>query len=263
VVLVGAGDIASCSSDGDEATAELLDSIEGTVFTVGDNVYESGTDAEFRDCYEPSWGRHKARTRPAAGNHEYRVAGASGYYTYFGDAAGDPAKGYYSYDLGAWHIIVLNSNCQHVGGCERGSPQEQWLRADLAAHPAKCTLAYWHHPRWSSGAHQEQRQVAAFWQALYEANAEVVLSGHDHHYERFAKQTPKAAADPEQGIRQFLVGSGGKSHYATGPQVANSRVLNDDTYGVLKLTLHPTSYEWEFVPVKGKSFTDNGDTACH
>lgn len=149
-VLVGAGDIASCASDGDEATANLLDAIGGVVFTLGDHAYRTGTPIEFAACYDPSWGRHKSRTRPAPGNHDYYTAGAFGYFDYFGGAAGDPDKGYYSYNLGAWHIIVLNSNCSKIDGCGPGSPQEQWLRADLAAHPAKCTLAYWHHPRFSS-----------------------------------------------------------------------------------------------------------------
>jgi hypothetical protein len=153
-VFVGAGDIASCTSTGDEATANLLDTIPGTVYTTGDNAYESGTASEFENCYDPSWGRHKARTRPAVGNHEYySTTNASGYFGYFGAAAGDPSKGYYSYDLGSWHIISLNSNCSFVagGGCAAGSDQEKWLRADLAAHPNACTLAYWHHPLFSSG----------------------------------------------------------------------------------------------------------------
>ncbi|MCH7718695.1 MAG: metallophosphoesterase, partial [Chloroflexi bacterium] len=152
-MLVGAGDIASCASSGDEATADLLDGIAGTVVTFGDNAYQSGTESEFADCYEPTWGRHKARTRPAPGNHDYITPGASGYFEYFGAAAGDPSKGYYSYDLGAWHVIAINSNCSQVGGCDAGSPQEQWLRADLAESPTSCTVAYWHHPRFSSSLH--------------------------------------------------------------------------------------------------------------
>ncbi len=262
-VLVGVGDIASCSSSGDEATAKLLDTINGTVFTTGDNVYESGTDTEFTNCYEPSWGRHKARTRPSVGNHEYGTAGASGYFNYFGAAAGERGKGYYSYDLGAWHIIVLNSNCSQVGGCGAGSAQEQWLRADLAAHPTTCTLAYWHHPRFSSGSHGNSTAVQPLWQALYDAGADVVVSGHDHNYERFAPQTPSGAADPTFGIREFVAGMGGKSHYGFGTIQPNSQVRNSDTYGVLKLTLHATSYDWQFVPETGKTFTDSGTTTCH
>lgn len=262
-VLVGAGDIASCASTGDESTAALLDAIPGTVFTTGDNVYNHGTPVEFARCYEPSWGRHRARTRPAPGNHDYGTPHAAGYFAYFGEAAGAPNKGYYSYNLGSWHIVVLNSNCGAVGGCGPGSPQERWLRADLAAHPAACTLAYWHHPRFSSGPHGGTMAVQAFWQALYEAGAELVLNGHDHLYERFAPQDPDGRRDEERGIRQFTVGTGGASLYAVGRPAPNSEVVNTTTYGVLKLTLYPDRYEWEFVPVPGGRFTDSGSGTCH
>ena len=261
-VFVGAGDIADCGSTGDEATAALLDGIPGMVYTTGDNVYESGTVNQFANCYDPSWGRHKERTRPAAGNHDYMTTGAAGYFNYFGAAAGDPSKGYYSYDLGQWHIIVINSNCSRVGGCNAGSPQEQWLRADLAAHPVTCTLAYWHHPRFSSGEHGSSSAMQPIWQALYDAGADVVLNGHDHDYERFAPQSPTGIADLGRGIREFVVGTGGKNHYAIQLPIANSEVRNSDTFGVLKLTLHPTSYDWEFVPVAGKAFTDAGSASC-
>jgi hypothetical protein len=258
-VFVGAGDIAACASDGDEATAKLLDNISGTVFTTGDNAYAGGTADEFADCYAPSWGRHKGRTRPSAGNHDYGTAGAAGYFGYFGSTAGEPGKGYYSYDLGAWHIIVLNSNIS----VETGSPQEQWLRADLAAHAVTCTLAYWHHPRFSSGlVHGSDSFVQPLWQALYDYGADVVLVGHEHNYERFAPQDPSGNANPARGIRQFVIGTGGRSHYPFGIPIANSEVRNDDTYGVLKLTLHSTSYTWEFIPEAGKTFKDSGDAAC-
>ena len=243
-VLVGAGDIASCSSAGDEATAALLDGIDGTVFTVGDNVYESGTAAEFANCYNPSWGRHKFRTRPAPGNHEYVTAGATGYYNYFGTAAGPAGKGYYSYDLGAWHVIVLNSQCNAVGGCGPGSLQDQWLRADLAASNAACTVAIWHHPLFSSGAnHGSNPATLNFWEALYQAGADVVIAGHDHIYERFAPQTAAGVADPDFGIRGFVAGMGGRSHYGIGTVRPNSAVRNTDTFGVLKLSLHTNSYD--------------------
>jgi Calcineurin-like phosphoesterase len=261
-VLVGAGDIAHCLSTGDTATAALLDTIAGTVFTAGDNVYPSGSTNDFRDCYDPTWGRHKARTRPAPGNHDYKTPGAVGYYGYFGAAAGDPMTGYYSYDLGTWRIIVINSNCTFIGGCQAGSPQEQWLRADLAAHPTACTLAYWHHPRFSSGPnHGSDPQMQPIWQALYDAGADVVVSGHDHDYERFAPQDPTGIADPN-GIRSFVVGTGGSRLNPISTPIANSEVHNDDTFGVLKLTLHPTSYDWEFVPVAGGTFSDSGSDAC-
>jgi acid phosphatase type 7 len=262
-VLIGAGDIASCNSTGDEATAALLDNIAGTVITLGDNVYDSGTPAEFTNCYDPSWGRAKARTRPAVGNHEYLTSGAAGYFGYFGAAAGDSRTGYYSYDLGTWHIIVINSNCSKVGGCQAGSSQEQWLRADLAAHPASCTLAYWHHPRFSSGEHGNATALQPIWQALYDANADVVLNGHDHNYERFAPQNPSGTLDRARGIRQFVVGTGGKSHYQITAPITNSEIYNDSTFGVLKLTLHPTSYDWEFIPESGKTFSDTGNADCH
>ena len=261
-VLIAAGDIASCASDGDEAAADLLDSIDGTIAVLGDNVYDSGTADQFAECYEPSWGRHKSRTKPAAGNHDYLTPGAAAYYSYFGAAAGDPAKGYYSYDVGPWHIIVLNSQCKEVVGCGPGTPQEQWLRADLAAHPRTCTLAYWHHPRFSSGLNGNEIYVDAFWQALYEYRADIVLGGHDHDYERFAPQDPSGAADARRGIRQFVVGTGGASHIAFVSPVANSEVRDDETYGVLKLTLHPASYEWQFIPVAGGTFTDSGSGTC-
>ncbi|MGH7401544.1 MAG: ABC transporter substrate-binding protein [Candidatus Rokuibacteriota bacterium] len=263
LVLVGAGDIASCTSDGDEATASLLDAIGGVVFTLGDHAYDSGTSIEFAACYEPSWGRHKSRTRPAPGNHDYATSAGSGYFAYFGARAGDPAKGYYSYDLGSWHIIVLNSNCPDVGGCGPGSAQERWLRADLAAHPSICTLAYWHHPRFSSGPHGSEAALAGFWQALYEQDADVALAGHVHNYERFAPQKPNGEPDPVGGLRQFIVGTGGASHHRfEGPPIANSEVRNDDTFGVLKLTLRATSYEWRFLPVAGAAFTDSGIGRC-
>ena len=260
-VLVGAGDIASCYSDGDEATAALLDAIPGTVFTAGDNAYQAGSAADFGGCYEPSWGRHKARTRPSPGNHDYATDGAYGYYSYFGDLAGPAGRGYYSYDLGAWHIIALNSNCWAVS-CDAGSEQEQWLRADLAAHPAACTLAYWHHPRFSSGLHGGDSTLQPFWQALYDYGTDIVISGHDHDYERFAPQAPDGRADPNNGIREFIVGTGGASHYGFGSVASNSEVRDSSTFGVLKLTLHPTSYDWQFVPVAGEAFTDSGSEAC-
>jgi hypothetical protein len=260
-VLVGAGDIASCSSSGDEATATLLDGIAGTVFTLGDNAYDSGTASEFASCYDPTWGRHKARTKPAPGNHDYSTSGASGYYGYFGAAAGDPSRGYYAYDLGAWRIYALNSNCGAVG-CRAGSAQEQWLRRDLAANPRACTLAYWHHPRFSSGPHGSSTATSALWKALQDAGVELVLAGHDHLYERFAPQSPSGASDAN-GIVEFVVGTGGRSHYEFGTILASSLVRNSTAFGVLRLELGPSGYAFDFVPVAGKSFTDSGSGTCH
>ena len=260
--IVAAGDIASCASSGDEATAELLANTRGTVAALGDTAYPDGTAAQFRDCYAPSWGRFKSRTRPAVGNHEYNSPGAAPYYAYFGASAGPAGKGYYSYDKGSWHVVVLNSNCWEVP-CAAGSAQERWLRADLAAHPSRCTLAYFHHPRFSSGAYGANSSVAPFWKALYEARAEVVLNGHAHNYERFAPQKPDGTLARKRGIRQFVVGTGGVSHGAFQTAQPNSQARNADTYGVLRLTLQRGGYGWNFKPVAGKTFADTGSKSCH
>jgi hypothetical protein len=265
-VVVAAGDIASCESEGDEATADLLAHTEGTVLTLGDNVYGGGTLEEFTDCYGPSWGRYKDRTKPSPGNHDYNSEGAEGYFDYFdGEAIGDPEEGYYTYDLGAWHLVALNSNCVEVGGCDASSPQVRWLEADLAENAdERCTLAYWHHPLFSSGeAHGSTPEVKPLWETLYKAGADVILSGHEHNYERFAPQDADGEADPERGIREFVVGTGGKSHYPIVDPIANSEVHDEDTYGVLELTLHPEGYDWRFVPVEGERFTDSGSARCH
>ena len=263
-VLVGAGDIADCTNlSGAEATARLLETIPGTVMAIGDLAYPDGTKENFA-CYERTWGRVKSRTRPSVGNHEFHSQGATYYFSYFGDAAGDPKTGYYSYELGTWHIIVLNSECLQVGGCNAGSAEEKWLRADLAAHQVACTLAYFHKPLFSSGgAHGDDPEIVPLWQALYDANADVVVGGHDHDYERFAPQTPLAKPDAARGIREFVVGTGGKSHRPFAPPHANSEVRNTDTFGVLKLTLRPGAYDWQFIPEAGKTFTDAGTGTCH
>jgi acid phosphatase type 7 len=265
-VLVGAGDIASCDDlSGAYATAKLIENIPGTVFAVGDLAYPAGTDEQFAKCYGPTWGRFKDRTRPAPGNHEYHSSGASGYGRYFGAAAGDQTKSYYSYELGKWHIVSLNSECVRVGGCDAASPQAKWLRQDLAEHSAACTLAYFHKPLFSSGlAHGADPEVKPLWEILYQAHADVVINGHDHDYERFAPQDPNGRADPDHGIREFVVGTGGKnSHRLFAFIQPNSEAHNADTFGVLKLTLHPESYNWQFIPQEGKTFTDTGDASCH
>jgi acid phosphatase type 7 len=262
VYLVGAGDIAACDSSGDERTAALLDRIEGTVYTTGDNVYETGTAAEWSNCYAPSWGRHKGRTRPTAGNHEYQSGSAAGYFNYFGGRAGHPGKGWYAYNRGAWRIYALNSNCSHVGGCWVGSPQERWLRADLAANPRECVLAYWHHPRFSSGEHGNSTSVRGLWRTLYAAGADVILNGHDHDYERFALQDWNGQADP-QGIRQFVVGTGGRSLDPFVSVKANSQKRSSSAFGVLSMALGDGWYRWRFVPVDAGTFSDSGTTNCH
>jgi Big-like domain-containing protein/calcineurin-like phosphoesterase family protein len=259
--FVGAGDIASCSSDGDEGTAKLLDGIPGTVFTAGDNAYSDGSALNFTNCYQPSWGKFKDRTRPSPGNHDYHTSNGSDYYAYYGANAGPAGRGYYSYDLGTWHIVSLNSNVS----MSAESAQEQWLRADLAASTARCTLAYWHHPRFSSGTkHGSFAAAQSIWQALYDARADVVVSGHEHNYERFAPQDADGTADPTLGLREFVVGTGGASHYDDeGTPKPNSEVFNGTTWGVLRLTLEPASYRWEFVPVAGEAFHDSGTGQCH
>jgi hypothetical protein len=263
-VLIGAGDIADCNDlAGAEATAKLLEANPGTVMALGDLAYPDGTPENFK-CYDKTWGRVKDRTRPAVGNHEFHSTGATHYFQYFGKAAGDSKTGYYSYELGTWHIVVLNSECVEVGGCGAGSAPEKWLRADLEAHPVGCTLAYFHKPRFSSGLnHGNDPEVGAFWQALYEFNAELILNGHDHDYERFAPQDPNGKADPKRGIREFVVGTGGKNHREFGIPKANSEVRNNNAFGVLKLTLKPTGYDWKFIPEAGKTFTDSGSGSCH
>jgi acid phosphatase type 7 len=263
-VLVGAGDIADCRDlAGAEATAKLLEAIPGTVMAVGDLAYPDGTKENF-ECYDHTWGRVKSRTRPSPGNHEFHTQRATYYFSYFGGPAGDPKTGYYSYELGTWHIIVLNSECIEVGGCNAGSTEEKWLRADLTLHPAACTLAYFHKPLFSSGgAHGDDPELLPIWQALYDANADVVVNGHDHDYERFAPQNPAAKADAQRGIREFVAGTGGKNHRPFGPAHANSEVRNADAFGVLKLTLRSGAYDWQFIPESGKTFTDSGTGNCH
>jgi len=254
VVFVGAGDISSCDNDNDELTAQLLDAIPGTVFTTGDNVYDSGTSSEYSDCYDPTWGRHKARTQPIPGNHEYRTSGADGYFQYFNNI-----DSYYAYNLGSWRIYALNSEID----VSADSPQVTWLQADLAANPKQCVLAYWHQPRWSSGSnHGSDPEFQTLWQIFYEADAELVLNGHEHNYERFAPMNATGQADP-LGLREFVVGTGGRNHYDFNAALPTSEVRDASTFGVLKLTLRDTGYDWQFIPVAGSTFTDSGSTDCH
>src|SRR2546425_4608699 len=263
VTLVGAGNIAKCGATGDDATAVLLDGIPGTVFAAGDAAYDNGTLTQYNGCYNLSWGRHKARTQPTPGERDYKTANAGGYFGYFGAAAGDPKKGYYSYDLGAWHIVVLNSGSTSLVPTTATSPQVQWLRADLAAHPAHCTLAYWHHPLFQP-RHTPNPNIRPLWDALYAGGVDVVVNAHYGFYERFAPQSPTGAADPAGGIREFVVGTGGaRVDGFGGTPRPNSQVRNSGTFGVLKLTLDDGTYAWQFVPIAGKTFTDTGTDACH
>jgi len=264
VTVIAAGDIVDCAKmAGSEATAKLLDRIPGTILPVGDLAYPDGSEANFQ-CYDKTWGRHKDRTRPAPGNHEYHTPGAAGYFKYFGSAAGGPGHSYYSFDLGAWHIISLDSQCNAIGGCQRGSAEELWLREDLRRNPSSCILAFWHIPLFSSGdEHGNAPAMKDFWSDLYAAGADIVLNGHDHDYERFALQNPDGVADPQRGIREFVVGTGGKSQRGFRPALPTTEARSNSTFGVLKLSLHVSGYDWTFVPVAGGDFTDSGSGSCH
>jgi hypothetical protein len=266
VVLLAAGDVAWCKDlTGARTTAEILASEPGTIAILGDLAYRDAPGA-FAACYDGSnWGRFKERSHPAAGNHEYHVPHAADYFAYWGPAAGDPAKGYYSFELGSWHLVAVNSNCDQVGGCGAGSAQEEWLRQDLAAHPGGCILAFWHHPLFSSGVKKSSAlhpEMRAIWQDLYDAHSAIVLNGHEHNYERFAPQSPSGEAEPSRGIREFVVGTGGANFSPLGPPTANSEAQRFDTFGVLKLTLREKGYAWEFLSPPGGTFKDQGSGNC-
>ena len=256
-VLVGAGDIAECGLAGADATARLLDEIQGTVFAAGDNAYYTGSRLEYEQCYGPTWGRHKSRTRPIPGNHDYETPGAEGYFAYFGTGATSP-PGYYSYEVGAWHVVALNSNVP----IESGSAQFEWLRADLASHRTLCALAIVHHPLFSSSVNGPTARLRPVWDLLYAEGVEVVVSGHDHVYERFAPLDPSGRPDPSRGIRQFVAGTGGAHLYPMGAPQPGSEALAS-LWGVLKFTLRAADYQWEFVPVAGQAFRDAGAGVCH
>ena len=247
--LVAVGDMADCKTTDDSAVARVILRTAGTLALLGDTVYEYGTADEYRRCYAPVFGRFLRRSRAALGNHEYGMGNADAAIAYFGL----PRRGYYSYELGAWHVVVLNSNCRPAGGCEAGSPQERWLRRDLAAHPARCTVAYMHHPFRTSGIHGPLESLAPLWRTLARGGADLVLAGHDHHYERFA---------PIDGMRSFVVGTGGRSHRPVLWRRRGSEVVNFTTFGVLRLTLRPSDYSWRFLPVAGATFTDAGSARC-
>jgi alkaline phosphatase len=268
--LVGAGDIASCSQSNDSATARLLGNIPGTVFTLGDNVYPYGSAENFRNCYDPTWGRYKKRTKPALGNHEYydenfnMTTNAGPYFDYFGARAGGRGKGYYSYDRGRWHIVVLNSNCGKVDGCGRRSPQGRWLRNDLADNPSRCTMAYWHRPLYSTGTNVAGPDVKPFWRMLHARDADLIVNGHAHRYERFAPMTPDGTRS-DNGIRQIVAGTGGAGGGSeiSPDDAPNLQRVQTDVFGVLRLSLRSDSYAWKFVRAAGEDFTDSGTTTCH
>ncbi len=261
-VITAAGDIAEPDpSAATRATARLIRSIDPTIaLTLGDNQYPSAKLDDFRSGYDPTWGRFRSKTRPALGNHEYdSSSNAAGYFRYFGRRAPNE---YYSFNLGRWHLVSLDSNCG-MTACGHGSAQFRWLRHDLATHPARCTLAYWHHPRWTSAEETGgSSQVAPFVRLLRGAHAEVILAGHVHNYERFAAQSPSGERS-QRGLVEFVVGTGGKSLSPMGSAEDNSLVRNDESYGVLKMTLHPRSYDFAFRSVLDSDFRDSGSRRCH
>ena len=257
--LIAAGDVASCDLEGDAQTAALIAELEGSVLALGDLAYPAGSDATYRDCYGPTWGPFLDRTRPAVGNHDLQGDGGTASWRYFGERAGAPGDGWYSFDIGAWHVVVLNSNCELIA-CGPGSPQHEWLTADLAASDAQCTLAAMHHPRFSSGPHGDYPPVAPLWEALDAAGADLLLVGHDHLYERFTPQSGDATAGAD-GLRQITVGTGGYTLYAAERVAANSELIIDDALGVLVLELGPRSYDWSFVGTEGNEL-DSGSAEC-
>jgi hypothetical protein len=260
--LLAAGDVALCSSPrGDAATAKLLDGLEGTLAGLGDLQQDQGTAKQFAQCFSRAWSRHKARLRPAVGNHEYETPGALPYYDYFGTAAGPRSKGWYRYSIGGWTILALNSNCEYVG-CGPGSEQLRWLEAQLKQNATRCTLAYWHHPRFSSGYFSTDRS-APFWDVLYRYGADVILNGHEHVYDRYQPMAPDGTVDLERGIRQFIVGTGGMGRQTFNVIHPASVIRNKDTFGILQLQLRDGAYTWRFVPEAGKTFTDSGSATCH
>jgi acid phosphatase type 7 len=256
-VLVGAGDIAYCGLAGDEATAALLDRIPGIVFAIGDDAYPDGSPADFQECYAPTWGRHRARTHPTPGNHEYRGDRADGYFAYFGELAGPAGLGYYSYDVAGWHVVALNSNID----MRRGSPQWHWLRADLAAHPRRCTLAYLHHPLWTS-SDDSVAAVRPLYESLYAARADVVLAAHHHSYERFAPMSPWGDPDGAHGLREFVVGTGGAALEPFGRTRRHSERRYSRNYGVIRILLERDGYRWQFITAGGR-IRDSGRGRCH
>ena len=264
--LIAAGDIASCEESGDEQTAKLvqtmLEKTAATVAALGDLVYPTGKLETYKNCYGPNWGQFLKQTKAAIGNHDYAGGTSQGYAAYFGAAAGPNPEHYYSYNLGKWHVIVLNSNCWAVGGCETGSKQYKWLQADLEKNPNDCTLAYWHHPRFSSALHGNNNFMQDVWALLANSGVELVLNGHDHDYERFAPLNANGKPS-EKGTREFVVGTGGKNEYPFLITKAGSQIRKTNVFGVLELKLKTSSYDWRFVPVAGKTFTDAGSTHCH
>jgi len=265
-VVLFAGDIAKGTADsGEEQTARLVERRQGLVITAGDNAYESGSPAEFRAYYKPTWGRFKKRTRATPGNHEYYTPGARGYFDYFGWRAGPARRGYYSFKVGEWRVYALDSEaCETEVGCGPGSPQFTWLKKSLTKHDAFCSLAVFHTPLYSSGRHGNEPYVRPLVKLLYKSGAEVIVNGHEHDYERFAPARPDGTIDRKKGVQQIIAGTGGAPLRPKGANaVAHSRVFSSEAWGVLRLGLGKRSYTWKFLPVAGETFTDKGERKCH
>lgn len=264
--IAAAGDISDTEIGMQKRTSDLVyNKAFHAVLLLGDNQYLRGAAGDYKSYFAPTWGRFKSLLRPTPGNHDYYTPSAAGYFEYFGSQAGEPGKGYYSFDLASWHLIALNTNsgCKSVA-CDASSEQVAWLKADLARSKKKCTLAFWHHPLFNSGSqHGNFRGAIGLWEALYAANADVVLNGHEHIYERFDPQTPSGEPDAQRGIREFIVGTGGIGFYDLGNAKPNSVVRQASSYGILKLTLKAESYDWEFIAVAPSTFTDKGSGSCH
>ncbi|RPJ42942.1 MAG: alkaline phosphatase [Chloroflexi bacterium] len=266
-VLIGAGDISVCGQDGDDKTAQLLRQLvrrhpRAVIFTAGDNSQTMGQMSEYIQCFEPAWGSFKNRIRPSPGNHDWFTEQGADYFTYFGQAAGDFGLGYYSFDHGNWHIVSLNSNCESAG-CGEDSAQALWLRDDLEKSPQACTLLYWHHPIRSSGKVPVDLSGEVFWQIASDFGAEIVINGHDHHYERFVPLDRDGIASPDSGIRSFIVGTGGAWLFDLDKPLPITATRDNSTYGVILFLLYPDRYEWEFIPVKGGGYTDKGSGVCN
>lgn len=262
VTLVGAGDISICGQDGDDLTAHILDRIPGTVFTAGDNSNEEGTLSQYESCFGPSWGRHLDRLYPSPGNHDYVTDSGKDYFSYFGERAGEPGRDFYAYRLGNWLVLSLDGNCETIG-CGANSAQVKWLEQTLGDNETRCTLAYWHQPRWSSGTTQGNGSVSILWKTLYRNGVDVVINGDDHIYERFAPMDGEGHRDDERGMREFIVGTGGAYYGGFGEEIHSaSEVRRSGIFGVLLLTLFPARYQWEFIPVEGQVFSDRGGDIC-
>lgn len=265
-VVHGVADMTQCrGSNGDVEVAAMLEQSPGTILAAGDLAYPDASIDDFQQCFDPLYRSMAGRIRPAPGNleYDYGTQDAAGYYGYFESVTGVRPEPWYSFDQAGWHVISLNSNCKSIGGCREGSAQLQWLRDDLAAHPAECTLVYWHHPLFSSGHHGSDGRTSTMFEAIYAAGAEIVLSGHDHTYERFAPQAPGGVADPTRGIRYFVVGTGGKSLYEAGTPAANSEYFDNSSFGALELTLGDGVYSWQFRSTGTGTNADSGSGTCH